>query len=439
MLAPKFPGATRMEIAMKTKVKKKSYEEVMALKRPKHRKPIKPLFIIRVLLKLVSSVMLFFDRFQYQRIGMERLGKDEPCLVLMNHSSFVDLEIAQAVMGPRPMNIVCTTDGLLGKEWLMRLIGCIPTRKFVTDSVLVKDMMYALKTLKSSVLMYPEAGYSFDGTATVLPDVLGKCVKLLGVPVVMITSYGAYSKDPLYNNLQKRRVKVSATVEYVLSPEEIKEKSPKEIQEVIRKCFSFDNFKWQQQNKIRIREKFRADFLNRLLYKCPACLSEEHMKGEGILISCGNCGKQYELTEFGAIKALDGETEFSHIPDWYRWERECVRKEILDGEYFLDLPVDICMLVNTKSIYSVGEGRLQHSIEGFHLSGCDGALEYVQHSKSSYTLNADYYWYQLGDVIGIGDSNALYYCFPKVERDIVTKARLATEEIYQILRAEKKE
>lgn len=422
---------------VRTKVKVKSYEEVMALPKLKHRKPIKPLWIIRVLLKLVSSVMLLFDRFKCQRIGMEKLGKEEPCLILMNHSSFVDLEIAEAVMGPRPMNIICTTDGLLGKEWLMRLIGCIPTRKFVTDSVLVKDMMYALKTLKSSVLMYPEAGYSFDGTSTVLPDVLGKCIKLLGVPVVMITSYGAYSKDPLYNNLKKRRVKVSATVEYVLSPEEIQEKSAEEINAVIHKCFSFDNFKWQQENKIRIREKFRADFLNRLLYKCPACLSEEHMHGDGTILACGNCGKQYELTEFGYIKALEGETEFPHIPDWYRWERECVRKEILEGLYQMSLPVDICMLVNSKRIYRVGEGVLKHTIEGFHLTGCDGALDYIQKAKTSYTLNSDFYWYQLGDVIGIGDHNGLYYCFPKTTQDVVAKARLATEEIYKLIQQEK--
>ncbi len=422
---------------MRTKVKIKSYGEVMALKRPRHRKPIKPILPIRVLLKLVSSVMLIFDGFKCQRIGMEKLGKDEPCLILMNHSSFVDLEIAEAVMGPRPLNIICTTDGLLGKEWLMRLIGCIPTRKFVTDSVLVKDMVYALKTLKSSVLMYPEAGYSFDGTSTVLPDVLGKCVKLLGVPVVMITTYGAYSKDPLYNNLQKRRVKVTAKVEYVLSPEEVGQKTVSEINEVIQQCFSFDNFKWQQENKVRIREKFRADFLNRLLYKCPACLSEEHMRGNGTMISCGHCGKQYELTEFGHIKAVNGETEFSHIPDWYRWERECVRKEILEGIYHMELPVDICMLVNSKSIYRVGEGLLKHTMDGFHLTGCEGALDYIQKAKSSYTLNADFYWYQLGDVIGIGDHNALYYCFPKTNRDVVAKARLATEEIYKLLHQEK--
>ena len=44
----------------------------------------------------------------------------------------------------------------------MRNLGCIPTNKYVTDISLVKDMEYACIN-KSSVLLYPEAGYSFDG------------------------------------------------------------------------------------------------------------------------------------------------------------------------------------------------------------------------------------------------------------------------------------
>ena len=107
---------------------------------------------------------------------------------------------------PRPFNIVCTSDGFVGKEWLMRHLGCIPTQKFVSDLGLVRDMLYAVRELHSSVLMYPEASYSFDGTATPLPEGIGKCVKMLGVPLVMIHTYGAFARDPLYNGLQLRKV-----------------------------------------------------------------------------------------------------------------------------------------------------------------------------------------------------------------------------------------
>ena len=150
---------------------------------------------------------------------MENLSADEPALFLMNHSSFIDLKIAGTILYPRPFNIICTSDGFVGKNGLMRALGCIPTKKFMTDVTLVRDMAYAVRELKDSILMYPEASYTFDGTATPLPDSLGKLLKLLMVPVVMIRTEGAFLRDPLYNMLQLRNVKVSAKMQYVLSPE----------------------------------------------------------------------------------------------------------------------------------------------------------------------------------------------------------------------------
>ncbi|MBE6569687.1 MAG: hypothetical protein E7658_05670 [Ruminococcaceae bacterium] len=420
---------------MKIRSKNKSYETVMSLPKGKEYKPKKPDVFFRTLLRVVSLPDLLAVRFRAKYIDMDKLGKKEPCLVLMNHSSFIDLEIAASALYPRPLNIICTTDAFVGKNWLMRQLGCIPTRKFCSDPALVRNMQYALHTLGSSVLMFPEAGYTFDGTSTTLPDYLGQCIKMLGVPVVMIRTYGAFARDPLYNNLQKRRVRVSADVRYLLSPDEIAEKSAEELNGIVSEQFVFDNFRWQQENRVAVKAPFRADFLNRVLYKCPHCLTEGKMEGKGTSLTCRQCGKVWELDEFGSLHTAEGEVYFSHIPDWFAWERECVRQEIEAGTYRLDVPVKISMLVDSKCLYHVGEGRLVHSEEGFVLTGCDGTLEYRQKPTSSYSLNADYYWYELGDVISIGDHRGLYYCFPQTEGDIVAKTRLATEEIWKIARA----
>ena len=152
---------------------------------------------------------------------MELVG-DQPCLILMNHSSFTDLKVAQAIFYPRPLNIVSTTDGFVGLATLMRLIGCIPTRKFVSDLQLMGDIRYALTELKSNVLLFPEAGYTLDGRSTVLPRHFGAVLKRLRVPVVMINTWGAFARDPLYNGLQLRRVKVEAEVRCLFTPEELK-------------------------------------------------------------------------------------------------------------------------------------------------------------------------------------------------------------------------
>lgn len=423
---------------MKIKVKNKSYDEVIAIPPQKHKKPMKQRFFFRLLLRIVSIPGLLAVRFRVQKHGMERLGKKEPCLVLMNHSCFLDLQIASTLLFPRPFNVVCTSDGFVGKNLLMRLLGCIPTKKFIFDFGLVRDMNYTVKTLKSSVLLYPEASYSFDGTATPLPETIGQFVKLLGVPVVMIETHGAFARQPLYNNLKTRKVKVSADMTYLLSAAEVEEKSAEEIRDLIERQFSFDAFRWQQQSGVRIDEPDRADSLNRVLYKCPACLTEGKTEGKGTHLVCHACGKKYELDELGFLRAESGETEFSHIPDWYAWERACVRRELQEGTYRLDCEVEICMMVDTKAIYRVGEGRLTHTSEGFRLVGCDGKLTFTQKPIASYSVYSDFYWYELGDVICIGNQKALYYCFPKNAGDFVAKTRLATEELYRLVKREKK-
>lgn len=420
---------------MKIKVVDMTYEQALSQPSAKHCPPQKPSLAFRGLLRVASVPDLRATHFRCEKRGMEQLADDEPCLILMNHSCFLDLEIAETVLYPRPFNIVCTSDGFVGKEALMRSIGCIPTSKFCSDAALVRDMLYCVRKLKTSILLYPEASYSFDGTATPLPESIGKCVKALGVPVVMLRTYGAFARDPLYNGLQKRRVDVSAELKYLLSPAEIAQETVGTINERIFAEFTFDNFRWQQENHISVSEPFRADGLNRVLYKCPHCHTEGEMEGKGTTLVCHHCDKAYYLTEFGALEALDGEAAFTHVPDWYAWERRCVREELENGTYQLDIPVRICMMVNTKHICRVGEGRLHHDVNGFHLTGCGGKLDYFQKPTASYSLYADYFWYEIGDMLCIGDHKILYYCFPQGGGDVVAKTRLAAEELYRSTRA----
>lgn len=421
---------------MKIKTKALSYDEVMAIAEKPHKKPIKQKPFFRWLLKTLSASELKAVDFTYEEIGMDRLKADEPALFLMNHSSFTDLQIISKLLASRQYHIVCTNDGMIAKEGLMRAIGCIPTKKFISDVNLVRDMKYAIDKLGSSILMYPEASYSFDGTETPLPDSLGKCIKLLGVPVIMIKTEGAFLRDPLYNCLQKRNTKVKATISYLLSPEDIKTLSSDDLTDRLNSVFEYNHFRTQFEQDITVSEKFRADGLHRALYKCPSCKKEGKMLGKGTVIRCGVCSKEYELTVKGDLKATgDAETEFKFVPEWYKWERDCVRKEIEDGTYIMDLDVDIMMLVDSRAIYKVGEGRLIHNADGFILTGCDGKLDFRLSGKSTYSLYADYYWYEIGDMISIGDTKKQFYCFPKNQDEaIVAKARLATEEIYKLER-----
>lgn len=421
---------------MKIKTKILSYDEVMALPSWEHKKPKKPSKLLAGIARALNKKELKEVEFECTKIDMERAG-DGPWMILMNHCSFTDLAIAFDVLKERPFSVVCTSDALVGKEGLMRSLGCIPTRKFVSDVTLISDIDHALNKNKASVLMYPEAGYSLDGTGTRIPRRMGVLLKKLKHPVVMITTYGAFTRDPLYNNLQKRKVKVTCTMKCLFTPEELASTKVRDIDEVLDREFTFDYFKWQQDNNIEINEPFRADGLNRILYKCPHCMEEGKTVGKGINLTCEACGATYELDTLGYLKGINVEPKFTHVPDWFRWEREQLKKELEDGSYKLDVPCDIAILKDSKALYMVGSGRLRHYNNGFVLDGCDGKIHYEQSPGASYSVNSDYFWYEIGDIVSIGTNDCLYFCFPK-EGDIVAKTRIAAEELYKLSKDQKR-
>ncbi len=391
----------------------------------------KPSFLFSTLIRLLAIPDLISTRFSYV-INNKSILK-EPCLILMNHSCFLDLKIASKILYPNKYFIVATNDAFVGKSWLMKKLGCVPTNKYVSSLDTISNINYCLNNLKTSVLMYPEAGYSFDGTSTILPKRLGLLVKKLNVPLVTIITDGAYLYQPLYNNLKIRKTKVTATVKCLLTKEQIKEKSVQEIDELINQEFSFDAFKSQLNNGVLITEPTRAEGLERVLYKCPHCYQDGVMKGDKTFLTCSKCGAKYELLENGKLKCQNFETKFDHIPSWYLWQRNEVASEIKGKQEFYNLDVDIYVLSDHKALYSVGDGVLNCGANGFTLKDKNNNEIFTLPPASSHSLNVDFYWYELGDVISIGDKEKQFYCIPKTPYP-VAKARLIAEEQYKIIK-----
>jgi DNA-directed RNA polymerase subunit RPC12/RpoP len=226
-------------------------------------------------------------------------------------------------------------------------------------------------------------------------------------------------------------------MEYFLSPDDIQALSVDEINKKLREVFGFDAYRWQKEAGVIIDEPNRAEGLDRILYKCPACLAEGKTIGAGDKVVCKACGKEYFMSETGEMQAIKGETEIAHIPDWYEWERRCVREDLLNGNYRLEDEVKIYALVNSKALYDIGNGKLLHDHNGFVLYGENGEIIHEQKPLFSYSINADFFWYEIGDVVYIGNSEITYCCVPQTLRNVVAKARLATEELYKLKKAEK--
>ena len=121
---------------MKIQVKDKDFDEVMALPRYKRKPPKKINLFWRTLIRFLTVFGMAGTGFQYETEGLEKLKK-EPCLILMNHSCFLDLQMVYKILYPKHFCIVCTSDGFVGfggfMGWLMRTIGCIPNNKLIKE------------------------------------------------------------------------------------------------------------------------------------------------------------------------------------------------------------------------------------------------------------------------------------------------------------------
>jgi len=363
---------------------------------------------------------------------MERLKP--PYLLLCTHHAFIDFMVTTAAIFPHRANYVIAIDGFISREWLLRLVGGICKRKFTNDLLLVRQIQKVIKN-GDVLALYPEARYSLIGTNAVLPASLGKLVKLLRTPVVMLNMHGNYLNSPCWN-LRKRGNRLEADLSQLLTVQEIKELSVTEINRKINEAFHYDEYAWQKKSGIAITKKWRAEGLERVLYMCPHCHSEYKMHSSGATLRCLNCHKVWQMSVFGELEAIqkgEGEatlvTEFPHIPDWYEAQRQQVRREIEEGTYACEVEVIIDALPNAKGYIRLGKGLLKHTMEGFSLEG-EGGFRLEKPVSSMYSLHIEYNYKGQGDCLDLSTLDDTYYIYPQGDNFSVTKMALATEELF---------
>ncbi|MBR6514100.1 MAG: 1-acyl-sn-glycerol-3-phosphate acyltransferase [Clostridia bacterium] len=397
------------------------------------RYPIRQPIYLTWLIWVLSKIMLFGKKRKIERIGMD--GLKPPYLLLSNHMSFIDFELVAEGTYPQRLNNVVNIDGYYMRPWLMEWIGAICTRKFTNDMFLIRSIKKVLD--RGDVLcMYPEARYSQCGITSYLPDSLGTLVKRRKVPVVIALHHGNHLHSPVWNVKKKRKVPLYTTITKLLTPEDIESMSPEDINNRIRDAFEYDDYKYQKDNNIQITEPYRAEGLHKILYKCPNCMTEFKMDSKGVQLFCKHCGKKWSLNTDGTLTANDGKTEFSHVPDWFRWERDEVRREIELGQYSFKCKVDVHSMPHCWRFIPLGTGTLTHDPKnGFVLEGYYNGENYrIQRTPlQTNSLHVEYSFPHIKpyDCIDISTENDSFYCYPDKE-NVVTKLSLATEEIYQI-------
>ena len=365
-----------------------------------YRKPNKP----RGYLKLVEYIAApFYMWFNNGHVKTEKAVKKikGPYLVLASHASFMDF--AQMVCGimPRTSGWVMSVEEFRRGDWLMYGIGGMPKRKFTHDIVTAKHVMRYIKTLKHTCTIYPEARFSLAGINERLDDALGKLCKHLKVPVVLFKANGNFLNSPQWCKRPYRKIRQEAEITLLASAEEVQNLTADELQARIEKGFERDEYKW----------------------------NSEHTK-----LWCDACGATWEMDTLSRLHGVNTEKGFSHVPDWYRWEREEVRKEVQAGTYHFEDDVRVEDYYSTKKGFvTVGDAHMVHDENGFTFTGTDLNGQPISIHKpvsSMYSVHIEYDFLNRGDAIDIATEETSYFMFLKTAKNYLTKMHFAQEELY---------
>lgn len=407
-----------------------------------NKKPIKPWNLLMPIEWGGSLPPLLFMKHKLKKVNCKGLKK--PYIVLSNHASFVDFQVNVKATFPNRSHWVISIEEFIGREWLFRLIGGIPKRKFTQGSVMVKHILTAIRKNKKIVTIYPEARFSLAGINEDIGKALGKLVKMADVPVVVLNQNGNFLRSPQWNKHPYRKVPLEATFTCVATQEEVRTLTADQIQERIEKAFVYDDYKWQYDNKIQIKCKKRAHNIHKILYQCPVCKKEFAMNSKDDKIWCEHCNTEWEMDYYGKLHCINGEETFTHVPDWYRWERENVRQEVRSGNYYFEDTVRIDELVSSRvGFETIGEAKFIHDYNGITLSSDIKGQEFYLNKpiESMASVHIEYDFKKRGvkepaDAIDIATLDNTWFIFPQTAKNPLTKIHFAVEELYKMKKGE---
>lgn len=392
----------------------------------------------KVLLPIEWIIAFFFAppwRASIKKVNCEDLKP--PYFLISNHACMRDFAMAVYAMFPHRAYWLISVEEFAGREKLLRAIGGIGKRKFTLQLPVVKHCMQALMKKKITVSIYPEARYSIAGINERLDGALGKLAKKANVPVVLFMQHGNFLSSPQWNKSPSRAVKSQGEFIQLVSREEVQALSAEEIQERIEKKFVYDEYAWQRDNKITISSKYRAHNIHRILYQCPACKKEFTTQSEYTKIWCTSCDATWEMDVYGQLKRLDSiDNIFTHVPDWYRWERSNVYEEVNSGNYHFEDTARLEHLVSSRAKFKeIGTVKLVHDYNGFTVTGKlnDGSdFELNRAPQSMISCHIEYNFKNRGDALDLATVDETYWVFPLNAINVLTKLHFAAEALHDL-------
>lgn len=300
----------------------------------------------------------------------------QPTVLLSTHSSRLEFIYSIYGFGRKDINVVCGYQNIM-KKWLYPIflkLGVISKYLYQPDIMCVKNMFHTIRR-NGAIGLFPEGIQSTSGSLHPINPATAKFIKSCRSNVVVCKTNGAYLATNRYSSDRKKGY-IGADYSLLFTPDMLEELSEEQIYSMLLEKISYNDFAYNKtaRNKY-VGKKPNAFGIDKILYKCPKCKGEHHLRVDKDTVICDECGFSARINEYYDLLDKNGKDYPFNIDDWYKWQRRCVAKEICNNDFKMSLKAGLYTLKVDKlrtppkdrELLSVGEITL--TANGLSFSG----------------------------------------------------------------------
>ena len=260
--------------------------------------------------------------------GSDKFGKP-PSIVVANHGTFFDPWLVFLYLHSPRFFIMMNEDGFKTNpfvKWYLGVIGAFPKKKGASDYTAMK---FTLKKLLEgySILIFPEGQTTWDGETQPLFNGIEKILRRANVKLVMVNVRGNFLSKPWWAKTF-RTGKVHVRVKTLL-PATIKTMSDEDILSTMKEWLYRNDIKDPINQKIRFTGKNLTGGLERFVWMCRNCQTEDTLVTQNDTISCTTCGQSWMMDGNCRLAPVNPQdVAIGDLWDWAAWHKTMVRQRI---------------------------------------------------------------------------------------------------------------
>lgn len=257
---------------------------------------------------------LFFN-YRFKPVGQI----SPPYIVVANHSNAWDQFLVSLPFGPGGHMYFLASEHIFRNARIASLINWlaapISRTKGGSDASAVMSMLRWLKN-GVSVCLFPEGENTFNGRTGPMHPSTAKLLKKAGVPVVTFRITGGHLSLPRWAHSRRRGI-MEGTVAGIYRPEQLRDMSTDEINELLEHDLRVDAFASQKDDPVAYKGRRLAEGLEQFLYLCPVCGAVDSFKSSGSSFTCSRCGLSVTYDVYGSF---DEKAPFRDPASWDDWQ-----------------------------------------------------------------------------------------------------------------------